>query len=606
MKKLLLFIGMIAILTVGYSQNKNSDLSTVTKKYVKPELEPDGSKDYLIGEKYQSYISTGTSILDVQTYSSIQQRINAFDDGTIGVTWMMSNNSTSWDDRGTAYNYFDGTEWGEYPTERLESKRTGFPNYTDLGANGEVNVSHAIVDGGSDFGVLVARRLEKGTGEWEEFFVSGPDAGVQFVWPKVMTSGDDNMTIHLLGTTYGDEYNGQENALLYYRSLDGGETWDISSMVFDEIGPDVFPKIDAETYIWAEPKGETIAFGVGFAGGNAYIFKSLNSGDTWDCTPVFETPWGGDVPADTDNYGSGDGAFSLAMDDDDVVHVVFGRMRHSFQGGESYFMPYTEGVIYWNENMDVLDTTIVSSYTLDYLIDNGNLIGWVMPFEGSYELSGFGETQQSLTTYPEIAIDNNGDIFVVYSGVCVEYVFADEHYRHIWATSSKDNGFSWTESVDLNSDILYSWSECMFPDIDLTSFDDGLLHILFQQDNLPGWCYWLGSTEPTTNYFDYAAVQKEVVIGVENNLSASTFVVEDCFPNPTNGKVKFEFSISENNSVSYSLSNILGQIVDNKELGKYSAGTHRFSLDYSDLNSGTYFYTIESADKKITKKLVVK
>ena len=606
MKKLLLFIGMIAILTVGYSQNKKSDLSTVTKKYVKPELEPDGSKDYLIGEKYQSYISTGTSILDVQTYSSIQQRINAFDDGTIGVTWMMSNNSTSWDDRGTAYNYFDGTEWGEYPTERLESKRTGFPNYTDLGANGEVNVSHAIVDGGSDFGILVARRLEKGTGEWEESFVSGPEDGVQFVWPKVMTNGDDNMTIHLLGTTYGDEYNGQENALLYYRSLDGGETWDISSMVFDEIGPDVFPTIAAETYIWAEPKGETIAFGVGFAGGNAYIFKSLNSGDTWDCTPVFETPWGGDVPADTDNYGSGDGAFSLALDDDDMVHVVFGRMRHNFQAGESYFMPYTEGVIYWNENMDVLDTTIVSSYTLDYLIDNGNLIGWVMPFEGSYELSGFGETQQSLTTYPEIAIDNKGDIFVVYSGVCVEYVFADEHYRHIWATSSKDNGFSWTESVDLNSDILYSWSECMFPDVDLTSFDDGLLHILFQQDNLPGWCYWLDNTEPTTNYFDYAAVQKEVVIGVENNLSASTFVVEDCFPNPTNGEVKFEFSISENNSVSYSLSNILGQIVDNKELGKYSAGTHRFSLDYSDLNSGTYFYTIESADKKITKKLVVK
>ena len=610
MKKLVLFFGLVAFLSYGYSQNYQSgfpyEKQMIKQKVIKQELDPSGSSvSYSIGEKVKTDVSVGTSILDVQTYGGIQQRINMFDDGTIGATWMMANNIETWEDRGTAYNYFDGTNWGEPPTERLESKRTGYPNYTDLGANGEVNVSHAT-DDDDEFGIIVARRLTKGEGEWEEFFVPGPEPGVGIVWPKVMTGGSDNMTIHLLAITYGNEYNGQESALLYYQSLDGGETWDITHHLFDGLGPDTFFKIDAEIYVWAEPHGDTIAFGVGFDYMDAFIMKSHDNGDDWEKTTVYQTPWGSDMPENSDTYGAGDGAFSLAMDADGIVHVVWGRYRYIFTDASLYVYPYTEGVIYWNETMDELDTTIVSSYTLDNLYENGNLIGWIMPYNGSYDLLGFATTYKSLTSYPEIAIDNYGRIFVVYSAVTVQFFLGEENYRHIWATSSRDNGVTWSECIDLNYDFIYWWSECMFPDLDLTFYDDGYLHILFQRDDLPGWHYWLGNTEPTINSFIYSPVLKDFVLGVDDNNSIqANFEVGDCFPNPTTSITKIQFTLSGNNNVNFYLNNMLGQTVDKRELGSFSPGTHYFTIDASVFNSGVYFYTIESLGKQITKKLII-
>ncbi len=610
MKKFVLFIGLIGLLCNVYSQSYQSvyphEKLIIRQEVIKPELDPLGSgTSNLIPEKSRNDVIVGTSILDVQTYGGIQQRINVFDDGTIGATWMMSNNVETWDDRGTGYNYFNGTDWGEQPNERLESKRTGFPNYTDLGTNGEVNVSHAL-DDNDEFGILVARRLTKGEGEWEEFFVPGPEEGVQIVWPKVMTGGSDNLTIHLLAVSYGEEYNGQGKALLYYRSLDGGETWDITHQLFDGLGPDIFAAIEAEHYVWSEPHGNTIAFGVGFGSRDAFLLKSFDNGEEWEQSLVFETPWGGEIPDDTDAFGAGDGTFSLAMDADGIVHVVWGRMRYIYTAATEYFYPYTEGIIYWNETMDILDTTIISSYTLDYLSENGNLIGWIMPFNGSYELLGYGVTQKSLTTYPEIAIDNLGHIFVVYSAVSVEFTNGVENFRHIWATSSRDNGLTWSENTDINSGVMYWFSECMFPDVNLTSYDDGYIHVLFQTDDLPGWHYWLGNTDPTTNSFVYAPILKDMLLGVEDNNSIqSNLEAVECFPNPTTGFTKIQFSLLENNNVNFYLNNMLGQIIDKRELGSFPAGTHYINIDASEFDPGIYFYSIECSGEQITKKIII-
>jgi len=51
--------------------------------------------------------------------------------------------------------------------------------------------------------------------------------------------------------------------------------------------------------------------------------------------------------------------------------------------GAWYFYPTTEGMIYWNESMPMLDSTVISSYTLENLEAWGNLVGWVVPDTGT-------------------------------------------------------------------------------------------------------------------------------------------------------------------------------------------------------------------------------
>ena len=69
-----------------------------------------------------------TTYYDQQTNASTQNRIYYFDDGTIGATLTWGMEPSSYPDRGTGYNYFDGTSWLAFPTERIESMRTGWPS----------------------------------------------------------------------------------------------------------------------------------------------------------------------------------------------------------------------------------------------------------------------------------------------------------------------------------------------------------------------------------------------------------------------------------------------------------------------------------------------
>src|SRR5688572_2654115 len=47
-------------------------------------------------------------------------------DNTMAAVWMIGFNTPSFSDRGTGYNFYNGS-WNALPTNRLESVRTGFP-----------------------------------------------------------------------------------------------------------------------------------------------------------------------------------------------------------------------------------------------------------------------------------------------------------------------------------------------------------------------------------------------------------------------------------------------------------------------------------------------
>jgi hypothetical protein len=48
-----------------------------------------------------------------------------------------------------------------------------------------------------------------------------------------------------------------------------------------------------------------------------------------------------------------------------------------------------------------------------------------------------------------------------------------------------------------------------------------------------------------------------------------------------------------------------GRLVEMKDFGRLDAGRHIQTIDVTNYAAGVYFYTIESAGSKITKKLIV-
>ena len=142
----------------------------------------------------------GWTTYDLQTNSSNQNRIVVHDDGTISAGWTMSAEfNNTWNDRGTGYNYFDGSSWifsapqPPFPNPRLENSRVGWPSVIALGDGGERVITHSTQNN-----VLnQCSRSAIGTGTWTDANIGE----FYLIWNRSATGGLDGNTIHTIALT---------------------------------------------------------------------------------------------------------------------------------------------------------------------------------------------------------------------------------------------------------------------------------------------------------------------------------------------------------------------------------------------------------------------
>jgi len=84
----------------------------------------------------------------------------------------------------------------------------------------------------------------------------------------------------------------------------------------------------------------------------------------------------------------------------------------------------------------------------------------------------------------------------------------------------------------------------------------------------------------------------------ENNLSAQPFFKVENFPNPFSSSTKIRFSTSVEAAFYLEVFTITGQPIIAEEMGYYSAGTHDYTFNGDDLQSGIYVYRIRSSTGK--------
>ncbi len=317
----------------------------------------------------------GKTFYDLQTNSAVANRVVVYDDGTIGAAFTFSG-ETAFTDRGTGYNYFDGADWGDYPTERIEDERTGWPAYDAWGENGEIVVSH--YSGAPIDGLAVARRETKGEGDWTLTVHNSPQASAFYLWPKMVTGGTDNSVMHVIALTApiangGALYEGLNAALLYSRSEDGGDTWSINGELFPELNSDHYKNFGGDGYAMLA-EGDNVAFVYGDGWTDFGMMKSTDGGNTWTQTIIWEHPYplfSNQAPIATENFYNNDGTFDIAFDQSGMAHVVFGINRSNCDGTwPGSWFPGVGGIGYWNEDRPTFsaDTNALCPYPDEQMI----------------------------------------------------------------------------------------------------------------------------------------------------------------------------------------------------------------------------------------------
>ena len=83
------------------------------------------------------------------------------------------------------------------------------------------------------------------------------------------------------------------------------------------------------------------------------------------------------------------------------------------------------------------------------------------------------------------------------------------------------------------------------------------------------------------------------------------FVLNQNYPNPFNPTTTINFSIPQTSNVKLEVFNSIGEKVQKLVDRELSAGSYRYEWDASSVNSGVYFYRLQTAEFVETRKMIL-
>jgi hypothetical protein len=564
----------------------------------------------------------GTTFYDLQTNSSVPGRVVLNDDGTVSATWTYANTdpSTGTPERGTGYVYINGSTMTPAPTSRLESVRVGWPNIGVTTGGKEIVISH-LADGTAHDLIMMTRPV-KGTGAWTQTALGIPDS-----WPRMVVGGANGQTVHLISQSKGASpanppYMGQDAAMTYSRSLDGGSTWDIVRSVIPQIDASNYFHFGGDNYN-IDAKGDTIAIVLGGLDVDLILLKSVNNGTSWTKTiiqpfaiPMFDpgtmiSDADGDSVADT--LDTNDGSVEVILDNSGKAHVFFGAMRMLQEApnanGVSFF-PGVDGLMYWNESMGSSAPVMIAA-ALD--LNGDGMLNVANPPAPAF---GFGTYYVSLTSMPSASVDASNKLYVsyasIYEGLSDDGTVAGgKSYRHTYVMRSDDGGVTWCNPQDITDPqgpMQQDYLEGVFGA--LTPRTDNFVHLVYQRDAAPG--HGLsgtppGSTDAQQGISDivYAKIPvADVACGATIAENANDLTV-NVYPNPAENAVNISFNTAQKENANVSIYNVTGQKVNSFDSKTTGVATNLL-INLEGYNTGIYFVTVTVGTKQFSQKLIVK
>ena len=515
MKKVLPISTLLVFCTIlGFSQTQGQkmDASEVMRldKYGADGSEGTTSKSVITNSKNnfgsrasgsKNGIVVGTSFYDLQTNSSIDDRIILNSDGTYSSVFTMAQ-VAAYGDRGSGYLYYDGANWTiNNPITRIEPERIGWPSIGVTKSGKEIVISHSTATNQ----LILMQRAKKGNGAWTTIRdPNGAKAALvggsgYTLWPRMAIGGKNGESVHLIalsepsgGTFAGSRYKGLDGAICYSRSIDGGVTWDQKSVVLNGLDSSVYDGFNADSYA-IYSKDDYVAIAVFHRFNHTTILKSADNGDTWKVMHAVKFPTDGYVLGDypiTDTITTSDNTGDVIIDNKGEVHVMFGTWvwndadtsDRGTDGGQQYITyQLRNGLNYWKESFgEGNNRRVVDLIDQDGNPNNFNIQG------GLAGLTNYGS--KSINGFPSIGVDANDAIYCTFMGLMEisngkQYNDGSLHYRHQFAITSFDGGCTWGSPMDLTDDGS-GFEECVYGAMP-PAVDDSV-RVIYMEDLSPG------------------------------------------------------------------------------------------------------------------------
>ncbi|MDH3651145.1 MAG: T9SS type A sorting domain-containing protein, partial [Saprospiraceae bacterium] len=213
----------------------------------------------------------------------------------------------------------------------------------------------------------------------------------------------------------------------------------------------------------------------------------------------------------------------------------------------------------------------------------------------------------TITSMPTMAINNKGGIIIVYSMVSeANFNELDEqHYRHLVAIKSLDNGATWGPPYDLiNIDLVdedfYEFVEAVYPSAH-PEYND-TLYLIYQEDFFPGHTFNMDENDPQAdNFITHFALPVDLVPDVSILATGEHSIREfvTVYPTITEGPISINVDHEKISDIEIVVFDMMGRVTLHNS--KVSTSTQ---VDMSSLISGPYFLQVRSSKGNAVYKIL--
>ena len=568
---------------------------------------------------------------DWQTNAAARSWTIVWPDGKVNFAYTIATDD-GYSDRGTGIGTYDSNtgEW-IHCDARVEQEKTGFGSIARYKDHSIVVAAHTA----TQCGVYVVEDKDNITPGCATL-CSYLDATTDPTWPAVMTSGENRDIIHVIADGYSD------NLLYYFRSTDGGHTWDKENVILPYLTSEYGIDFGANVYYWMETTDDNcLALVINNAWSDGMVIYSYDNGETWERKVFYHHPG---VTSNIASWFMYPRWVSAQWGFGGELCLAYEFNGSTGEPGSGSYYPALGGVAFWSENLLYADTETHAVYGYDptnpmapapgqpFIMDSGYIysdiyaawprwsdqswtnpayFGYCAPLDENGEWQSWEDATEfniedfSLhgayncgnTVMPVLCMlpgTNGWDMVAVYS-MMDENTQPDDagnYFFKLMAAYSGDRGFTWSTPVHLTNDFMLTYTEHVFSQAAVIG---QTLIVACQTDGKPGTFVQSDDDNAFDNYysgytFDLNELFPNAGVGLTEVESTTNMSI---YPNPAVDQLNVMLS----KSASITVFNIMGQAVMTVE-GNIGANT----IDLSNLSSGVYFINAGND----TQKFVVK
>lgn len=387
--------------------------------------------------------------------------------------------------------------------------------------------------------------------------------------PSAAVSGS---FVHLV---WHDSRDGNEE-IYYKRSTDAGLSWGTDIRLTNSTGYSGTPCLaisDSILHVVWEDKRD----------GNSEIYykRSRDAGMSWESDIRLTNAIGiSEIP-------------SVSVSGNDV-HVAWDDNRDL--NYEIYYKRSTDGGLSWDSDIRLTENVLSSFFTCITSSENFVHIVWIDTRFGNdeilYKRSIDGGNTWSIDTRLTNASGTSEYPNIIANGSFLHLVWDDDRNPdyEIYYKRSVNNGNNWEPDVRLTN------YKSLLKDFPAVAVSRSTVHIVWEETRQgDGWEIYY-KKNPSGNTVNIENISSEI---------PGEFLLWQNFPNPFNPVTNIKFQILKSEFVSVKVYDITGKKLIDLVNQKLSPGSYQVQWNAENYPSGIYWYSLESASFRETKKMIL-